>query len=249
MYFEIYDSDFYSLSGSKAIYSGNTTVYEQKVSAGTYYIKIEAFYNDTGKYILKPNEWTYVDSVKLKKSLFTVDKGTTTSVLKSVSPSCANKKKLTWESSDTSVATVSSSGKVKAKKVGAALITAKTTDGSEITATCRFVVKPSKAQIKSCKLKTGLSAVVKVKAQNNVSGYEFQLSRNKAFKGKKSSYFTSSDLSPQTDTLKKQKQYYFRVRAYVMVNGDKYYGEWSDVKTLKTRKSGVADRYCLWKDA
>lgn len=48
---------------------------------------------------------------------------------------------VTWNSSDNSVATVSSSGKVTAVKVGSALITAKLTTDSNVTATCLIEVQ------------------------------------------------------------------------------------------------------------
>ena len=111
------------------------------------------------------------------------------------------------------------------------------------------MVLPSKTQIKTCKLKSGLSAYVAVKTQSDISGYEYQLCRNSAFKGKKSTYSTDSyTRNAQTDTLRKQTQYYFRVRSYIWVSGSKYYGAWSDTKTLKTGKKGGPDHYCTWKD-
>ena len=56
--------------------------------------------------------------------------GETTSITASVIPSNATNKKINWSSSDTSVATVDSNGKVTAVKVGTAVITAKTADGN-----------------------------------------------------------------------------------------------------------------------
>ena len=56
-----------------------------------------------------------------------------------VAPSTATNKAVTWTSSNTSVATVSASGLVTAKAVGAATITVTTTDGNK-TATCSVTV-------------------------------------------------------------------------------------------------------------
>lgn len=58
-----------------------------------------------------------------------------------VSPSNANNKKLTWTSSNKRVATVTSSGKVKAVAAGTAVITAKAKDGSGKKAVCKITVK------------------------------------------------------------------------------------------------------------
>lgn len=57
-----------------------------------------------------------------------------------VSPSNATNKSITWSSSDTSVASVSSDGVVTGKKQGNATITAKADDGSNVFALCYITV-------------------------------------------------------------------------------------------------------------
>lgn len=56
------------------------------------------------------------------------------------SPSNATYKELYWQSSDSSVAMVDDNGQVVALKTGTAIITASTTDGSELTALCEINV-------------------------------------------------------------------------------------------------------------
>jgi uncharacterized protein YjdB len=56
-------------------------------------------------------------------------------------PNNATLQGVTWSSSNTSVVTVSSNGIVTAKALGAAVITATTTDGTELTATCGVTVQ------------------------------------------------------------------------------------------------------------
>lgn len=58
-----------------------------------------------------------------------------------VYPSNATNKEIRWSSSDTSVATVSTAGRVTGVSKGSAIITAKTVDGSK-TATCLVYVSP-----------------------------------------------------------------------------------------------------------
>jgi len=81
-----------------------------------------------------------VTSVSLNKSSVILEKGETLSLSATVSPSNATNKSVTWSSSNTSVAAVSSSGVVTAKSVGTATITVKTSDGSK-TAKCTITVK------------------------------------------------------------------------------------------------------------
>ncbi len=83
----------------------------------------------------------YASGVSLNKSSLTFSALNTTQTLTAtVSPSNAANKTLTWASSNTDVATVSSGGVVTAKGNGTATITAKTTDGSNKSATCTVTV-------------------------------------------------------------------------------------------------------------
>ncbi len=93
-------------------------------------------------------------------------------------------------------------------------------DGSQVEATCQVVVKPAKTQITACKKTRDRNVYVKVKAQKNVSGIQFQLSRDKKFKGRKSSYYAgATETKATTAALKKSKTYYFRARMYIDYGG------------------------------
>lgn len=76
-------------------------------------------------------------SVSLNKSSATLKVGDTLTLTASISPSNASNQRITWTSSNTAVATVSS-GKVTAKGSGSAIITAKTSNNK--TATCKITV-------------------------------------------------------------------------------------------------------------
>ncbi len=107
---------------------------------GTVTIKATAA-DSTGKYASctvrvtqKITKITLADSVS-------VAVGKTATLKATISPSYATDKKLTWSSSNTAVATVSSSGVVTAKKVGTVKITCKNSDGSASdTCTVKVVV-------------------------------------------------------------------------------------------------------------
>ena len=93
-----------------------------------------------------------VKSLKLNKTTTTLDTGKTETLKATVSPDNATNKKLTWSSSNTNVATVDQNGKVTAKKAGTVTITVKTTDDSNISATCKVTVKDPVIKVKSIKL-------------------------------------------------------------------------------------------------
>ena len=77
--------------------------------------------------------------VKLSKSEATIEKGKTLTLKTTVTPSDLLDKSVTWKSSNTVVATVTSSGKVKGVKAGTATITC-TSNLSGSKATCKVTV-------------------------------------------------------------------------------------------------------------
>jgi uncharacterized protein YjdB len=98
-----------------------------------------------------------VKKITLNKSTASVLKGKTLTLeVKSVSPSNANNKKVTWSSSNKSVATVDKNGKVTTKKAGKATITCTAADGSKVTAKCTVTVKQPVTKITLKKTKVTL---------------------------------------------------------------------------------------------
>ena len=83
-----------------------------------------------------------VTGVSLDKTSMTMTVGDTQTLTASVTPSNATDKSVAWSSSNTSIATVSSSGVVTAKAAGIATITARTNDGGK-NATCSVNVEKS----------------------------------------------------------------------------------------------------------
>lgn len=80
-----------------------------------------------------------VESVMLNKTSLTLTVGGSEQLTAAVAPSDAADKTVTWESSDTAVATVDSNGNVTAVSAGTATITVTTTDGGK-TASCTVTV-------------------------------------------------------------------------------------------------------------
>lgn len=102
--------------------------------------------------------------VTMNKSVYTMKKGKSVQ-LKAAKNKAAKKKKIVWTSSNKKVATVTSKGKVKAKKNGKATITAKL-KGTKIKTTCKIVVGTPVTKIKlnkkSVELEEGSKARLKV---------------------------------------------------------------------------------------
>ena len=78
---------------------------------------------------------TEVTSVKLNKATLNLEVGKTGKLSATVRPDSAADKSITWSSSNTDVASVSSSGTVTAKKTGTAVITATATNGRSASCT------------------------------------------------------------------------------------------------------------------
>ena len=99
---------------------------------------------------------TSVTGVTLNKTSADIVKGKTLQLTATINPNTASNKDKTWTSSNTNIATVSSSGLVTAKAVGSANITVKTNDGGK-TAVCKVTVKPAVVNVSSVSLdKTSL---------------------------------------------------------------------------------------------
>ena len=94
-----------------------------------------------------------VQSVSLNTTSLSLTEGETQTLTATVSPSNATNNYVLWSSSNTSVATVSSSGIVTAEKAGSATITVKTNDGGK-TATCSVTVKAATVPVAGVSLNT-----------------------------------------------------------------------------------------------
>ena len=144
-------------------YNNSLTSYtDSNLTVGTrYYYKVVSLYeggaSDFSKsenvYITdggnSEHESVEVISISLDKSAVTVQKGKSTVLTATVKPKNATSKKVTWSSSDTSVATVDSSGTVRGVKAGTATITAKAGGKS---ASCKVTVKNGSVSVSSVSL-------------------------------------------------------------------------------------------------
>ena len=176
----------------------------QKVSGFT----IKGYKGTAAERYARNNDFNFVQlqvvptSVALNKTTLTLDTGKTSNLKATVYPSNAANKKCTWSSSNTSVATVDSNGKVTAKKAGTATIMVKTSNGK--TANCKVTVNLPTPQITSLANTTG---GIKI-SWNKVDGaYGYRLYYKpasggwKRFKDTTATSFTDSGVVPnKTET-------------------------------------------------
>ena len=87
-----------------------------------------------------------VTSITLSQTSLSLEVGKTQMLTATVLPSNATNKTVIWTSSNTSVATVSTSGRVTANANGTCTITCAATDGSGVKATCQVTVGSSGQQ-------------------------------------------------------------------------------------------------------
>ena len=97
------------------------------------------WYNYFGSFV-EMEEGGKVTAIELDKQTAVVIEGETLQLKAIITPEDATNKMVSWASSNPNVATVDENGVVTAMGLGNAMITAITTDGSNLSATCRVIV-------------------------------------------------------------------------------------------------------------
>jgi hypothetical protein len=133
-----------------------------------------------------------------------------------------------WHSKDDDIATVSESGLVSAIIPGKTVIYATSIEG-EIEASQAVYVIPAKVKSVTAVLSKNKKILTKWERQEGVSGYQIQYSTSASFSTKKSKTIDGDSLSFSFKPSKK-KTYYIRIRAFVKIGSEKYYGAWKKVK-------------------
>ncbi|MBR1629177.1 MAG: Ig-like domain-containing protein [Lachnospiraceae bacterium] len=104
------------------------------------------------------DEEIYVTEISLNKTSASVVKNKTLQLSATVEPSDATDSSVTWESSNSSIATVSQSGLVTAKAKGSATITATANDRSGESAACKITVTVPVTKVALDKTKASVAA-------------------------------------------------------------------------------------------
>lgn len=97
-----------------------------------------------------------------------------------------------------------------------------------------FRIVPKKSVLSSVKHSGTGKIKISWKKDKQASGYEVLVSTNKKFKGgKKKIIIAKNQITAKTvKNLKADKTYYVKMRAYKVIDGKKYYGAYSKVKTV-----------------
>lgn len=206
------------------------------------YMKIYGYTGTAAEKYAKENKLSFVSmgtvvpqKITLNKTSVKMAAGATGTLRATISPSGVANKKITWSSSNSSVAAVSSSGKITAKTPGKAVITAKTSNGK--TAKCTVTVVPKGTPITKLQSQRSHWLNIQWRADKTVSGYQVQYSTSSGFKNAKSFSVTKNGIRSYTrKDLTGGKRYYVRVRTYKIVSGKKYYSNWSGTKSTIVRK-------------
>ena len=157
-------------------------------------------------------------------------------------PKCNGTSAFTFKSSDRSVATISSKGKVTIKGCGIATLTISTKATANYTAAkkeIRLTVAPKKVSNVSVKNTKKNTLTLSWKKNKEATGYSIAYSTSSKFRSSKT---TVKNISKNTTTsyqisnLSKNKTYYIRIRAYKKSGGQKVYSSYSSVKKIKTAK-------------
>lgn len=200
----------------------------------TYYVRVRSYTNRNGKVYY--GAWSDVKSIKTANNDIT--KATVSGISTKAFTGKAITQNVTVKVGNTVLKngtdyTVSYSNN---KKVGKATvkITGKGKYGGVITKT--FKINPAKQKIQKLTAKSK-AFFIDWAQKGSATGYEIQYTTNSKFTGAKKVTITNNKTDKTTvSKLSANKKYYVRVRSYTTVKGTKYYGDWSAVKNVTTKK-------------
>ena len=200
----------------------------------TYYVRVRSYTNVNGKVYY--GAWSDVKSIK------TANNDITKATVSGISTKAFTGKTITQNVTVKVGNTVLKNGTdytvsySNNKKVGKATvkITGKGKYGGVITKT--FKINPAKQEIQKLTAKSK-AFFIDWAQKGSATGYEIQYATNSKFTGAKKVTITNNKTDKTTvSKLSANKKYYVRVRSYTTVGGTKYYGAWSAVKNVTTKK-------------
>ena len=134
-----------SLNTLPPVCASSSSFYENNYEGATLYVPKDSyakyFIDDVwGQFSNIKKIEILVSSITLNNSSIELDKDSTATITATITPTNATIKNIVWTSSNPQIATVDQSGKVTAFTHGTATITAKSIDGSNVSASCKVTV-------------------------------------------------------------------------------------------------------------
>ena len=160
-----------------------------------------------------------------------ISKGSTVTLEATIEPAWATDCAVTWKSSDSSVASVNSKGKVTAKKFGEVTITCTSADNSSIKYSQKITVVPGKVKNVSQKSSSTGSVDIKWSKVGDAQYYDIYVYSSKTDKYEKKA---TSKTNSYTLSLSAGKTYKVKVKAVAKVSSKAYSSEFSDVCRIVT---------------
>lgn len=170
--------------------------------------------------------------VTVNAKSFTLTKGQSRQLTATVSPENASYKTVTWTSSNKKAVRVDEKGKVTAVSAGNATVTAKTKDGKYAKVTVK--VRPKNTSFRLYGKRK--EAVVKYSSVPGADGYRIYYATSKNGK-----YKIADTRTPKEEKrfshkkLKAKRTYYYKMRTYEVVKGERIYSELSQPKKVRTK--------------
>lgn len=216
----------------KDVFKGCTvmTAYTEEGSKAEEYIK-------TLDYVKQGHR--YAKEIKLSSTSFSLGLTKTKTLTATLSPAPLYSTKVTYKSSDTKVATVTSKGVVKAVGLGQATITVTTADGSNLSQKCTVKVIPQTVSNLKQTAMTTSSVTFTWDKISGVTGYKvYKLNSKNAWE-----LVTTTTKTTYTDkTLSMGQTAQYKVRAYTTVSSKTYYGAYSSVLKVTLAKPGTVPK-------
>ncbi len=205
------------------------------------YMKIYGYTGTVAEKYAKENKHSFVSmgtvapqKITLNKTSVKMTAGATATLKATISPAGVANKKITWSSSNSSVATVSSSGKVTSRTPGKAVITARTSNGK--TAKCTVNVVPKGTPITKLQSQRSHWLNIQWRANPKADGYQIQYGTSSNMKGAKYAAINNRGIRSYTrKDVKSGAKYYVRVRTFNVVNGKRIYSNWSGIKSMRVK--------------
>ena len=183
--------------------------------------------------------YRYAKEMKLNYTSLSLALTSTKTLKATLSPTPLYSSKVTFKSSDTKVATVTSKGVVKAVGLGEATITVTTADGSKLSQKCTVKVIPQTVSNLKQTAMTTSSVTFTWDKISGVTGYKvYKLNSKNAWE-----LISTTTKTTYTDkTLSMGQTAQYKIRAYTTVSSKTYYGAYSSVLKVTLAKPGAVPK-------